>query len=133
MFASTQYLLCGLPVVSTQSKGGRDVFFEPEFTRIVEADPDAVAEAVARFVAAPPDPQRVRARTLERVREHRGRLIERIEAIYREVGAPRAYADRWDEFWFSGMVAPADLRDVVRRIEAGQVPVPRRDHCPGPP
>jgi len=132
MFASTQYLLCGLPVVSTESKGGRDVFFEPGFTRIVEDDPDAVAEAVAGFVEAPPDPQQVRARALERVRAHRSRLIDRIEAIYREVGAPCAYGDRWEEFWFSRMLAPADLRDVVGRIEAGEVPVPRPDHCLGP-
>lgn len=132
MHASAQYLLCGLPVVSTRSKGGRDVFFQPEFTRIVEDDPDAVADAVARFVAAPPDPQKVRARTLERVRAHRRRLIDRIEAVYREAGAGCAYADRWEEFWFSGMIAPADLRDVAHRIEAGEVPVPRPDHCPGP-
>ena len=28
-YASIQYLLAGLPVVSTKSKGGRDVFFDP--------------------------------------------------------------------------------------------------------
>ncbi len=28
MFAAVEYLLCGLPVVSTPSQGGRDVWFD---------------------------------------------------------------------------------------------------------
>lgn len=37
MFAATEYLLCGLPVVSTPSLGGRNTWFDPRFTRIVPA------------------------------------------------------------------------------------------------
>ena len=38
MFASIQYLLAGLPVVSTPSLGGRDDFYHPDYVRIVDAD-----------------------------------------------------------------------------------------------
>lgn len=49
MQSSLEYLLCGLPVVSTRSIGGRDRYFMPPFCRIVADDPDEVAAAVARF------------------------------------------------------------------------------------
>jgi glycosyltransferase involved in cell wall biosynthesis len=47
MQAALEYLLCGLPVVSTRSIGGRDRYFLPPFCRIVPDDPAAVADAVA--------------------------------------------------------------------------------------
>ena len=37
--ASIEYLLSGLPVVSTPSKGGRDVFFDPDYCAIVDSLP----------------------------------------------------------------------------------------------
>ena len=30
-FAATEYLLCGLPVVTTPSVGGREAFFDPDY------------------------------------------------------------------------------------------------------
>lgn len=50
MFASMEYLLCGLPIVSTPSIGGRDVFFDKDYVEIVEPDPHAVKEAVIEMV-----------------------------------------------------------------------------------
>lgn len=49
MQAAMEYLLCGLPVVSTRSFGGRDRYFMPPFCRVVDDDPAAVAAAVATF------------------------------------------------------------------------------------
>jgi hypothetical protein len=46
MQAALEYLLCGVPIVSTPSIGGRDRYFMPPFCRIVEADADKVAAAV---------------------------------------------------------------------------------------
>lgn len=59
-FASSEYLLCGIPVVSTFSKGGRDVWYTDYNSIQVDASADAVAEAVAFFVNNPRDPQRIR-------------------------------------------------------------------------
>ncbi|MBR1836925.1 MAG: glycosyltransferase, partial [Kiritimatiellae bacterium] len=42
-FASSEYLLCGLPVVDTPALGGRDALYPPEFVASVEAAPEAVA------------------------------------------------------------------------------------------
>ncbi|NOJ99365.1 glycosyltransferase, partial [Corallococcus coralloides] len=65
MYASIEYLLAGLPVVSTSSKGGRDVFFHPDTTLIVNDDPHAVQEGVAAMKARAIPPDYVRATTLK--------------------------------------------------------------------
>jgi hypothetical protein len=43
MFVSAEYLLCGIPVVSTRNKGGRDVMFTPEHVFIADDTPESVA------------------------------------------------------------------------------------------
>ncbi|MGB9141529.1 MAG: glycosyltransferase [Aestuariivirga sp.] len=44
--ASIEYMMCGLPVVSTESFGGRDRYYANKYCRIVEGNATAVAEAV---------------------------------------------------------------------------------------
>ena len=60
-FGSSEYLLCGLPVVDTPALGGRDALYPPEFVESAEATQDGVAAGVERWKAAQPDPWRVRA------------------------------------------------------------------------
>jgi len=50
MLASAQYLLCGLPVVSTENLRGRDEFFDEEYVVTVRADPDEVNHAVQYLI-----------------------------------------------------------------------------------
>ena len=45
-YASLEYMLAGLPVVSTPSIGGREMYFDPEFCIVCDPDPVAVREAV---------------------------------------------------------------------------------------
>lgn len=70
-FCSSEYLLCGLPVVDTPALGGREVLYPEEFVRSAAATPEAVGEAVAHWAAHPPDPRAVRAAWLEKARPHR--------------------------------------------------------------
>jgi glycosyltransferase involved in cell wall biosynthesis len=53
MRACLEYLLCGLPVVSTQSVGGRERYLLPPYGTIVPDDPAAVAAAVKAYVDRP--------------------------------------------------------------------------------
>ena len=46
MYSSVEYLLCGLPVVSTKSEGGRDTFFTEDNCIIAEDNPENIAECV---------------------------------------------------------------------------------------
>jgi non-ribosomal peptide synthetase component E (peptide arylation enzyme)/glycosyltransferase involved in cell wall biosynthesis len=49
-YASTEYLLCGLPVVSTASRGGRDEYYTQDNSLIVPPDPARVAEATEQLI-----------------------------------------------------------------------------------
>ncbi len=61
MRASMEYLLCGLPVVSTRSTGGRDRYFGTNYCRVVDRDdPDTVAAAVRELAELRLDRARIR-------------------------------------------------------------------------
>lgn len=117
MYASIEYLLCGLPVVTTPSKGGRDVFFEPEFATTVAPEPEAVRDAVARWVAEPPSRDRIRDATLARMRVHRQTFIERVQEIYDRHGAGRRFADEWPKVFFHRMTDRRRHKDTIALLE----------------
>lgn len=81
MYASIEYLLAGLPVVSTRSKGGRDVFFHPDTTLIVDDNPRAVQEGVAAMKARALPPEFVRATTLRLMTAERERFNTFIDRL----------------------------------------------------
>jgi hypothetical protein len=95
MWASIQYLLAGLPVVSTPSEGGRDEFFAAPHVRIVAATPDAVAAGVAELKSAELDPAAIRERTLAMMAPQRARFIEHVQALFDARGEARRFADDW--------------------------------------
>ncbi len=101
MYASIQYLLAGLPVVTTHSEGGRDVMFDENFVHFAEATPESVAAAVDRLSREAPPPEFIRARTLEKILIHRRRLIELVQKIYDEEGVARNFQAEWPELFFN--------------------------------
>lgn len=48
-YSSSEYLLCGLPVVSTISQGGRSVWYNSSNSLICDSKPEDVAEAVKKL------------------------------------------------------------------------------------
>jgi len=113
MFASVQYLLAGLPVVTTRNLGGRDEFFSAPFVRWVDDDPRAVADAVDELVMLDLDPQAIRDATLTKIRQHRSRMQGWIQGvILAEGGQP----GRWRGEWPAGL--PNKLREPkVRAVD----------------
>ena len=80
-FCSSEYLLCGLPVVDTPALGGRSVLYPEEYVRYVDATPDAVGEGIDHWVQNRPDPWKVRAAWLAKARPHReafGQLMREL-------------------------------------------------------
>lgn len=71
MFACMEYLMCGLPVVTARNRGGRNRYLTAYNSRFVSPRPEAVARAVAEFVAAPSDPLAIREEVLALVRRDR--------------------------------------------------------------
>ncbi len=103
MYASIQYLLCGLPVVSTESIGGRDVLFNDQDCLIVEANPDAVAAGVAKMIARNLRPEEIRARAIANMTIHRNKLIQLVQSFLDEAGVKEdfsaVYAKRFTNKW----------------------------------
>ena len=91
MYASVQYLLCGLPVVTTASRGGRDEFFDPESTIECEPSPAAVAEAVRHWRRADVDRAGIRCRVLARIVEHRRVFMTLGQCLVDEHGGARRF------------------------------------------
>lgn len=95
MWASIQYLLAGLAVVSTPSEGGRDSFFEPPHVRIVVPTPEAVAAAVEGLCAERHDPMTIHHRTVALMAPHRARFVAHVDATFRAAGETRSFAADW--------------------------------------
>jgi hypothetical protein len=81
-FASSQYLLCGLPVISIKSVGGRDIWYNEHNSIICENNEDSVYEAVelakSKIVSGEFNREKIRDLHLKQMDEHRNTLIEYI-------------------------------------------------------
>jgi hypothetical protein len=95
MFASAEYLLCGLPVVTTPSEGGRHVFFHPDYVETVPPEPGAVAQGVGRLLARNLDPQAIHDRTVALFKPHRARLLMWLSGIAQHNLFPLANQNLW--------------------------------------
>lgn len=100
MFASCEYLLCGIPVVSTPSKGGRDEFFDHENALIVPPEPEAIAQAVQHWKTHPPDPYKVREQTLKRLNCIRQRYCTYIANLIEQGGGHKQDPERLMQIYF---------------------------------
>lgn len=92
-YATMEYLLAGLPVVSTPSKGGRDVFFDPEYCIVCEPDPAAVRDAVAALRDRNIPREYIRARTLAKIEPERRRFLALVDDLGGQLGAARRHDD----------------------------------------
>jgi hypothetical protein len=89
-FASSEYLLCGLPVVSTPSLGGRDVWYDSDNSIICEPNEAAVAAAVLELVGrlARGDIRReaIRQRHIQQAAAQRSRLVALLDEALAALG-----------------------------------------------
>lgn len=74
--ASTEYLLSGLPVVSTASRGGRDELFDPNHVLIVDPNSSSVEAAVCSMQNSCIHPMEIRESVLIKIRQHRKRFLD---------------------------------------------------------
>jgi hypothetical protein len=102
MRVTAEYLLCGLPVVSTPSIGGRDRVLHPAWSRIVDPTPEAVAAAVADMASRLLDPHQIRRGVFELLRPDRIRLVKLIAAIYQAEGTTFPEQAPWNQLFRRG-------------------------------
>jgi glycosyltransferase involved in cell wall biosynthesis len=95
-YSSSEYLLCGLPVVSCFSKGGRDTWFNNYNSIIVENDDpllvkDAVNELKNKIISGELEPEKIRNQHITKQMEMRERFVldlsKRIDAEISDVCA----------------------------------------------
>lgn len=71
MLASLEYMLNGLPVVSTQSRGGRDEYYQPDYCKIVDANPEAVRNGVKELIGRQLSAEHIREQTINKLNQDR--------------------------------------------------------------
>jgi glycosyltransferase involved in cell wall biosynthesis len=102
MLAAVEYMLAGLPMVTTPSRGGRELFFDERFVASVDPTPEAVATGVAEMKRRQVDPMLVRQATLARVNEHRQALCRYVQNILRNARAAVPTVDQIYDRIFGG-------------------------------
>jgi uncharacterized protein (TIGR01627 family) len=127
-YASIEYMLAGLPVVSTPSVGGREIYFDHEFCTICDPEPAAVRHAVEALKSRKIPRDYVRARTLAKIAPARRRFLSLIDDLGERLGGQRQHDGR---VWPFGAVSPlvtwrsqaehlqtfAEGRDVLGRVQ----------------
>jgi uncharacterized protein (TIGR01627 family) len=85
-YAAVEYLLAGLSVVSTESKGGRDVYFDSDYCIVCDDNPRAVREAVEALKARAIPREYIRSRTLAKLAPARQQFLALVEELREELG-----------------------------------------------
>jgi hypothetical protein len=93
--ATVEYFLCGLPLVTTPSQGGREEMYDPRHVTVVEPSASAVEEAVAAYQKTAPDPFEIRGAVLAKARPHRARLIAWLSELAGRDLLPLADGNLW--------------------------------------
>ncbi|TPM36218.1 glycosyltransferase [Mesorhizobium sp. B2-3-4] len=95
MCSSMEYLMAGLPVVSTPSIGGRDVFFDPDYCILADPDPAAIRRAVETLRDRAIPREEIRNRTLAKVEPQRRQLMQFLSELFERMGSSRPPLSRW--------------------------------------
>jgi hypothetical protein len=114
MYSSTEYLLCGLPIVSTESFGGRDVFFTSYNSLICNDDKKDVFLKVEEMINRNVDPYKIRSECLVVMEEHRNRFIESINNIYRSEGIGIDAKITWVDWFVNKLRNEYSHKDIER-------------------
>jgi glycosyltransferase involved in cell wall biosynthesis len=116
MYASCEYLLCGIPVVSTKSKGGRAVFFDGYNSIIADAVPEQISLAVDNLKTANKNPMVIRTAVISRMKEHRQRFFKHVNKILRSKGLNYDISDTWDVWFVNKLRNELDAADLLAKL-----------------
>lgn len=116
-FAAVEYLLCGLPVVTTPNIGGRDAMFDKDYVIWADPDPDSIAEAVKKAIALPISSQEIRERTIEKIRNGRKTYSNILNAIAKDEGIEKDFMTEWDSFYVNKMINNISEEDAITLLD----------------
>jgi hypothetical protein len=117
-YASSESLLCGVPVVSTPSKGGRDVWYTPHNHLLCEPTPDSVKVTVQELIRKEFEPDLIRAEHIKLATKFR----ERFVSLTAHLGADLGLDKDWDAIFRDGyvhkMVSFRPTADVIEELKS---------------
>lgn len=102
-YAVVEYLLCGLPVVSTFSRGGRSEFLTPNNSVIVKDTPLSVLLGVKMALSNSFSSEKIRNEVLGVMWSHRERFFDLVNEIWRDEGVVSDMREKWDNFFVGKM------------------------------
>jgi SAM-dependent methyltransferase len=117
-YAAMEYMLAGLPVVSTPSQGGRDIYFDPDYCAVVAPDPRSIRDAVTALRQRNIPRAYVRERTLQRIEPGRRRFVALVEEIIADLGAPKRFAP---SAWPFGEISGVPWDSFAAQVAAFEV------------
>ena len=112
--STAEYVLSGLPVVSTLSRGGRDQFFDSDFCVTVPPAPQLIADAVRELIKLEIPRQYVRRRTMHKLALHRERLIQAVHRMLASMGCARLPKLDWP--WLGDARGLYSVRDFHKAL-----------------
>lgn len=95
MWASVQYLLCGIPIVTTKSQGGRDYFYDSSYVQVVKDKDLNILQGVKNYIQNPVNPQSIRSVILDKIKKHRHDYLEVIKPFIIDFEEDKAYNHIW--------------------------------------
>jgi glycosyltransferase involved in cell wall biosynthesis len=120
MVALTEYLLCGLPVVTTPSKGGRDVWYTDYNHIVVEPKAEAVRDAVNYFKSNPRDPERIRRDCLHTMESFRQNYVSLVNSIAEHEAVTMDSLFKDEKAMLSKLVMERDFDELFKSYDGSQ-------------
>lgn len=94
--ATVEYLLCGLPVVTTESLGGRSYYYIDEAVRVVPPDSLMVKNAVDGIKDQKEiSPELIRQITIDRMKIRRKGFIDAVQRIINDNGGDLDFSEHY--------------------------------------
>lgn len=99
-YASSEYLLNGIPVVSTKNMGGRSYFYNEYNSLVVDPDPTEVNDAVQFFLRNKRRPEKIKADHIAQQEIDRLAFCQMLSSVFNMFGVELDS----DEFFFRNFV-----------------------------
>ncbi len=115
MFVSAEYLLCGLPVVTTPNLGGRNELFPSEFYIETDDNAEAINKATENLIAQNLDACEIRNATIEKMKIHREAFVQLIQSIYDKECVNRNFKDEWKDVFYHKLALRSSLPLKIQR------------------
>ena len=114
MYASMEYLMSGLFVVSTASSGGRDFFFDDDVALIVDDSPGEIAEAINHVNAKTYSRAQVAESVLEKVFRERRKFISAIDQLISQESNEKYFIkENWDQIFVNKLLEKSRTNEVI--------------------